>query len=95
MSKAAMHRRKHYSRLQHPIHKGKDKYNISFPCGNIKQKGNYDMNTTTDKRATTLTEDKAREKEERAAVRQLIKSMSYEELHHLRFYAYGLKLCRN
>lgn len=53
------------------------------------------MNSTADKRAVTLTEDKAREKEERAVVRQLIKSMSYEELHHLRFYAYGLKLCRN
>lgn len=53
------------------------------------------MNSTADKRAATLTEDKAREKEERAAVRQFIKSMSYDELHHMRFYAYGLKLCRN
>ncbi len=52
------------------------------------------MNSTADKRAVTLTEDKAREKEERAAVRQLIRTMSYDELHHIRFYAYGLKLCK-
>lgn len=52
------------------------------------------MNNTADKRAVTLTEDEAKKKEERAAVRQLIKSMSYDELHHIRFYAYGLKLCK-
>lgn len=48
------------------------------------------MNNTADKRATTITEDKAREKKEREAVRQIISVMSYEQLHHVRFYAYGL-----
>lgn len=51
------------------------------------------MNSTSDKRATTLTEDKARERKERAAVRQIIRTMSYDELHHIRFYAYGLMGC--
>lgn len=46
--------------------------------------------STADKR--TITEDKAREKKERAAVRQIIESMNYEQLHHIRFYAYGLQL---
>lgn len=48
------------------------------------------MNSTADKR--TITEDKAREKKERAAVQQIIASMNYEQLHHIRFYAYGLQL---
>lgn len=53
------------------------------------------MNNTADKRATTLTEDKIKEREERAAVRQIIKNMSYKELHHIRYYAYGLRLSHN
>ena len=48
------------------------------------------MNSTADKR--TVTEDKARKKKERAAVRQIIASMNYEQLRHIRFYAYGLQL---
>lgn len=48
------------------------------------------MNNAKDERAITLTKDKAREKEERAAVRQLIRTMNYKQLHHVRFYIYGL-----
>lgn len=53
------------------------------------------MNCTTDERATTHAEDKEKEKAERAIVRRMIKLMNYEELHHLRFFAYGLTKAKN
>lgn len=48
------------------------------------------MNSTADKRASTLTEEETRRKEELTAVRQIIRTMSYTELRHVRFHAYGL-----
>lgn len=49
------------------------------------------MINTADKGVATLAEEKAKEKEERAAIRLIIKSMDYKQLRHIRFYAYGLK----
>jgi hypothetical protein len=42
------------------------------------------MNTTKDKNVTISTE------EERRTVQCLVSELSYEELHHVRFYIYGI-----